>query len=352
MPLASPRRHCQLGLSACTARGVRSTAAGGVRPGSVTVAARPTSDVAERVGDPDAVGLARCPVARSCRRSPAADGSTTSCVGLERVDHGRGRGGRAAQHLELQAARCRGPTPPVQPMRTVPGPNGVTRRRELGEALDRVDRRRDRTLGEPHEALLVRCRSRAGTRRPARCSRRWCRRSTPPDSARCTYRRSASATSAAVAPPGRPLNACQMPGVPNAFVSVGDRCLSIAIARWNWQRVGLRVPVEHAPVVRVADRVEHVAGDGDVVVVAATAVDPVEDAGGRVGRERRLRSSPLRRRRENAQPTPKTFSPSVVSELIDAPPPWFWMIVFTGPRPDRAARRRRASPCPSCVACR
>ena len=133
--------------------------------GIVTVAGGADERVAERVGDADPVGLAR---ARRRGRVDEAERRSVPPrrVGLEGLEHGRGRGRRAAQHLDLQ------PRVVAVPRRCPADAHGARtqrrqRRRELGEVLDRVDRRRDRPLGEPDEALLVRCRSRAGTRRPS-----------------------------------------------------------------------------------------------------------------------------------------------------------------------------------------
>ena len=136
VPLASSRRHCQLGLSASTAFAYGD--AGGAPDGIVAVAGGPDDRVAERIRDADAVGLAgtgRCGRVEEAERRSVPP---RRAVGLEGLDHRRGRGRRAAQHVDVRCALSRSHAA-VQPMRTVPGPRGVTTGVSSAEVLDGID---------------------------------------------------------------------------------------------------------------------------------------------------------------------------------------------------------------------
>ncbi len=331
-PLASPIRHCQTGTVGEHRCGIRRRRRGSV--GDRHCRRRADERGAERVGRADAVGLA---AARRRGRVEEAERRTVPprrAVGVGRVDDGRGRRGRAAQHLELQvrvvAIPRRGPAD-AHRARTHRCRGGS----ELAEALDRVDTRRHRTLCEPDEALLVHA---VDARELAAQHGVGAVRVDAPRRLTLPGVRTAGEGRQPVQRLRRrpPLERLPDTGCPERVRERGRPALVDRHRALERQRVGLRVPVEHPPVVRMPDRVEDIAGHRDVVVVAATAVDPVELAGRRVRGEGAF-EVPLPAAREEG-PADAVDLVAVGGERVDRGAA---VVVLDDrvhrPRPDRAA---------------
>ena len=267
------------------------------------------------------------PVARSRRRSPAAAGSTTFVLGLERVVRTvEVAVGRAAEHLDRQplvvAVPCRRPADPHRSR-----PQRRHGRRELGEALDRVDRSARSRASRTARVLAGSCRSRAGTRRRAPCSCRWF---DAPRRLALTGVRAAASASAASAAAARPACRRTTPDARRAE-RVRQRRRAVLVDRHRaleLVRVVLRVPVEHPPVVRVPDRVEHVAARPRCRSCRPDHRRPSRARRSPGRRRTRLRSSRSRRRRSrpNRCRTPSRRRSSATRSPRSSP--WFWMTVF------------------------
>ena len=137
-------------------------------------------------------------------------------------------------------------------------------------------------------------------------------------------RASASAPSAAVGPRAT-LNAARSRASRTHWsVSASGACRSPSpLPR---RRARLRFQSSMPQSCGMADRVQHVPGDGDVVVVAATTVDPVERA--RPPSAAKAPSKfPVPPSARNAQPTPRRRA--VRRQRADPRAlPWSWMIVL------------------------